>query len=446
MSQIHNLAIEQCVLVALMTVQNSFETVMNDLSEDCFYPERHKQIYKAIADLAEENKPYDILFVEQKLIEKNTINLCGGSEYLITLMSEAASSFYNLVPYVAELNKLKAHREVEKMGESIANIARDMTCEDVFLEAENIVSKADTSTEKQQTSFNFDEAIKKSIERMMAKAKAKHEKRFTGVQSNIPQLDSTLGTIERGHFCVIGGRPGSGKSTLAQMLMIQTAGTYKKGVLFISAEMDVETLTNRCMSALSQVPYDNIHNAEIYDGMFEAYAKAQDKYKGMPIQIESKQKPTIAEVHAYARKAKRRFKELGCIIVDYLGLVRDPSKKDRVQEVSSISRDLKAMAKEFDCPVIALAQLNRESEKNKRPIASDLKDSGQIEQDADQIIMVHPIVDQNDGLPTGITELVIAKNRHGKRGVINVKERLDICRFVGITESHGLEVPHERPR
>ncbi|MBZ0416810.1 DNA helicase, partial [Acinetobacter baumannii] len=114
---------------------------------------------------------------------------------------------------------------------------------------------------------------------------------------------------------------------------------------------------------------------------------------------------------------------LGCIIVDYLGLIRDPSKKDRVQEVASISRDLKAMAKEFDCPVIALAQLNRGAEGHK-PVASDLKDSGQIEQDADQIIMVHPILEKETNAPTGVTELIIAKNRHGKRGSVNVQDRL----------------------
>ncbi|HGW4128016.1 TPA: DnaB-like helicase C-terminal domain-containing protein, partial [Acinetobacter baumannii] len=140
-------------------------------------------------------------------------------------------------------------------------------------------------------------------------------------------------------------------------------------------------------------------------------------------------KPTIAEIHSWARKAKRKYKKLGCIVIDYLQLVRDPSKKDRYQEVSSISRDLKALAKEFDCPVIALAQLNRESEKGKRPKASDLKESGQIEQDADQIILANPIIGEDD-LPSGVTELIVAKNRHGKKGVVRVMDRLDICRFV----------------
>jgi len=137
---------------------------------------------------------------------------------------------------------------------------------------------------------------------------------------------------------------------------------------------------------------------------------AQERFERLPIHVEDKQQPTIAEIHAYARKAKRMYKKLGCIIIDYLQLVRDPSKRDRYQEVSSISRDLKAMAKEFDCPVIALAQLNRESEKGKRPKASDLKESGQIEQDADQILLAHPVVNSDDDLPSGVTEIIVAKS------------------------------------
>lgn len=236
---------------------------------------------------------------------------------------------------------------------------------------------------------------------------------------------------------MIGGRPGSGKSTLAQMVAIQTAVQFREAVLVVSAEMDVETFTNRCVSALTHIPYDNIHNAELYDGMLQRFAEAQSRFEKLPIHIEDKQKPTIAEIHSYARKAKRKYKQLGCIIIDYLQLVRDPSKKDRYQEVSSISRDLKALAKEFNCPVVALAQLNRESEKGKRPKASDLKESGQIEQDADQIILAHPILNSEDELPSGITEIIVAKNRHGKRGVVRVMDRLDICRFVGISEEAG---------
>lgn len=431
MIEIHNNSIEQCVLAALMTVQNSLETVMNDLDENCFFATRHQEIYKAITDLANEDKPYDVVFVEQKLNEKNSLLGITPAEYLMTLMSEAPSSFYNLESYVAELNKLKAHREVEKMGRSIQELARDLTVPDVHNAAENILNKATTNEKLEKSSFTFEEALKRACDQLIQKAEAKTNKRYAGVKFNLPHLDSVVGTIQRGHFCVIGGRPGSGKSTLAQMVAIQTAMQYEEAVLVVSAEMDVETFANRCISALSHIPYDNIHNAEI-EGMLHTFADAQHRFSKLPIHIEDKQKPTIAEIHSYARKAKRNYKKLGCIIIDYLQLVRDPTKKDRYQEVSSISRDLKAMAKEFDCPVIALAQLNRESEKGKRPKASDLKESGQIEQDADQILLVHPILNSDDELPSGITEIIIAKNRHGKKGVVRVMDRLDICRFASV--------------
>lgn len=438
MSNIHNLSIEQCVLTALMTVQNSLETVLNDISDDCFFAERHRAIFNAVISLSNENKPYDIVFVEQKLIETKQLELSGGSDYLIKMMSESASSFYNLESYVAQLNKFKSHREVERIGQSIQEAAKDLTLPDVHNAAENILSGSSTNDKAEKSSFTFEEALKRAGEQLIQKAEAKAAKQYIGVQFNLHHVDKLVGTIQKGHFCVIGGRPGSGKSTLAQMVAIQTAMQFREAVLMVSAEMDVETFTNRCISALTNIPFENIHNADI-EGMLHTFVDAQHRLANLPIHIEDKQKPTIAEIHAYARKAKRRYKKLGCIIVDYLQLVRDPSKKDRYQEVSSISRDLKAMAKEFDCPVIALAQLNRESEKGKRPKASDLKESGQIEQDADQILLAHPILNADDEMPSGVTEIIVAKNRHGKKGVVRVLDRLDICRFASIrTEDEGL--------
>lgn len=432
-TEIFNLSVEQNVLMALATTANSLETVSNDLTKDHFFAERHKVIYSAMCKLSEQNKPYDLVFISQYLSNHKQLDDAGGEEYLVQL-SQASGNSHHLEYFVAELGKLKAHREVERIGLAIAEKAKDMTVQDVYLEAESLFDSSGESIEQKKTSFDFHEALEKTLNRFQEKMSKKDNKGFIGVQFNIAGLDDLLGTIEKGHFCVIGGRPGSGKSTLAQMCALQTAKHFKEPCLFISAEMDTETLTNRMISALGQIPYNNLHNGVIYDGMFESLTTTMAMYKDLPIIIEEKQKPTIAEIQSYARKAKRKYKRLGCIIVDYLQLVRNPSKKDRVQEISSISRDLKAMAKEFDCPVIALAQLNREAEKNKRPVSSDLKDSGQIEQDADQIIMVNPIVEKDTGVSTGITEMIITKNRHGKRGSVNVVDRLEICRFVGIAQ------------
>lgn len=369
-TNIQNMTIEQSVLVALMTVSHSLEVVANDLTEEHFYAGRHKIIYRAIVELANADKPYDSVFVCKHLQERNLLNDIGGEEYLIELNS-AVGSVHHLEYFVAELNKLKQHREVEDIGLSIAECAKDLTITDVYLAAENLFSSSSNSIEQKQTGFDFNQALEKTLERFEKKIAQKEQKGFIGVQFNIPHLDNLLGTIEKGHFCVIGGRPGSGKSTLAQMCAMQTAKRYNMPVLFISAEMDTPTLTNRMISALGAIPYNNLHNGEIYDGMFEKLTGTIAQFRNLPIFIEEKQKPTIAEIQSYARKAKRKYKALGCIIVDYIGLIRDPSKKDRVQEVASISRDLKAMAKEFDCPVIALAQLNRGAEGHK-PVASDL--------------------------------------------------------------------------
>ncbi|EPJ9221075.1 replicative DNA helicase, partial [Acinetobacter baumannii] len=426
---------EQCVLAALMTTALSLETIGQELDVECFYSDRHQQIYKAIVELSESNCPYDVVMVSNHLKGKNVLHLMGGEEYLIQLMQDAPSSFYNAESYITQLNKLKTHRRIEQIGLRIAAMAKDTTLPDVFVEAENLLGQVDKADDADMGA-SFGSALDSALEQMIDKFDKQSRHETTGVKFNLKTLDEMLGTVQNGHFCVVGGRPGSGKSTLAQMMAIDTAMLKKEGVLFISAEMDKETLSNRMFSSLSSIPYNNLHNATLYDGLLKEYANYKQVYSDLPIWIEPKQKPSISEVRAYARRAKRRFSKmgtkLGCIIVDYLQLVRDPSKKDRFQEVGSISRELKSMAKEFECPVVALVQLNRESEKGKKPKASDIKESGQIEQDADQIILVNPLTDDKTLQPLGVTELIIAKNRHGKRGSVRVQEFLDVCKFKAI--------------
>lgn len=434
-SNIHDVNMEQCVLAALMTTALSLETIGQELDVECFYSDRHQQIYKAIVELSESNCPYDVVMVSNHLKGKNVLHLMGGEEYLIQLMQDAPSSFYNAESYITQLNKLKTHRRIEQIGLRIAAMAKDTTLPDVFVEAENLLGQVDKADDADMGA-SFGSALDSALEQMIDKFDKQSRHETTGVKFNLKTLDEMLGTVQNGHFCVVGGRPGSGKSTLAQMMAIDTAMLKKEGVLFISAEMDKETLSNRMFSSLSSIPYNNLHNATLYDGLLKEYANYKQVYSDLPIWIEPKQKPSISEVRAYARRAKRRFSKmgtkLGCIIVDYLQLVRDPSKKDRFQEVGSISRELKSMAKEFECPVVALVQLNRESEKGKKPKASDIKESGQIEQDADQIILVNPLTDDKTLQPLGVTELIIAKNRHGKRGSVRVQEFLDVCKFKAI--------------
>ena len=434
-TKIHNIQFEQSVISTLMIAIGAYEMTSGSLSERSFYSNRHKYIYNAIRHLAEQGKPATEGFLEAHLAnDPEAFNLMGGEEYLMTIIRDSFNDFHNLEFYVSELNRLADHRDVELIGRNIASIAKDTTKIDIFSEAEALLSKTSNSSGGKKTSFSAAESLLSLQTKMLEKAQQVYDgDSCIGVRFGIPSLDDKIGSVEAGHFCIIAGREGSGKSTLAQNLAITNMLKYGKSGLFISAEMDKETLMARILSAYGNIPFKNIQRGEVYDGMFEQITSATmviDKFK---LIIEEKQMPTLSEIRSYIRKAKRKYPDLGFVVVDYIGLIKDPSQKDRRLEVDSISRNLKAMGKEFDVPMIVLAQLNRENVKvNREPRSSDLKESGQLEADCDQIVLVHPVVENEE--PTGTTKLIVSKNRHGEKGAVHVKNRLDICRFVDVEQ------------
>uniref|UniRef100_A0AAU8KWA7 DNA 5'-3' helicase n=2 Tax=unclassified bacterial viruses TaxID=12333 RepID=A0AAU8KWA7_9VIRU len=434
-TKLFNLQFEQTVLCTLILNSNSFEIASGLLSERCFYADRHKYLFNAIKSLAEQGKPYTEGFIEEYLsADKETFKLMGGEEYLIDICRNAFSDTFNFEFYISELIKLADHRDVESIGKKIIEVANDTNQVDVFSSAESLLIKTDGSTSVNKTSFDAAESMDSLIKRMMEKSEQKYGGDDSyGVKFGIPSLDEKIGSIDAGHFCIIAGREGSGKSTLAQILSITSMLRYGKSCLFISAEMDKETLIARILSSYSQIPFKNIQRGIIYDGMFEQLTQAKSVIDKFKLIIEEKQMPTISEIRSYIRKAKRRYPDLGLVIVDYIGLIKDPSQKDRRLEMDSISRNLKAMGKEFNTPMVVLAQLNRENVKvNREPRSSDLKESGQLEADCDQIILVHPEVQNEE--PTGTTKLIVSKNRHGEKGSVRVKNRLDICKFVDVAQ------------
>lgn len=434
-TRIHNLQFEKSVLSVLMINTGSYEIASSSLSERCFYAERHKYIYGAIKSLVEQGKPCTEGFIDGYL--KNdwkTYQLMGGEEYLAELYCDAFSDAHNLEYYIAELNRIADHRDVEDIAKRMIEVANDTNQLDIYSSAEALLNKTNHATGGKKTSFTAAESLLSLQTKMLEKAQQVYDgDSCIGVRFGIPSLDEKIGSVEAGHFCIIAGREGSGKSTLAQNLAIANMLKYGKSGLFISAEMDKETLMARILSAYGKIPFKNIQRGDVYDGMFEQIASATmiiDKFR---LIIEEKQMPTLSEIRSYIRKAKRKYPDLGFVIVDYIGLIKDPTQKDRRLEVDSISRNLKAMGKEFDVPMIVLAQLNRENVKlNREPRSSDLKESGQLEADCDQIVLVHPVVENEE--PTGTTKLIVSKNRHGEKGAVHVKNRLDICRFVDVDQ------------
>ena len=434
-TRIHNMQFEKSVLSILMVSTGAYENVASLLSERSFYAERHKTIYRVIKSLVEQGKPATEGFVDWLMRnDPETYKLMGGEEYLFEIYSDSFSDAHNLEYYVSELNRLADHRDVEEIAKKMIGVANDVTQVDVFSSAEALMVANSNTTGGKKTSFEASEALKALHEKMIYKAELKYNSDdCVGVRFGIPSLDDKIGTVEAGHFCIIAGREGSGKSTLAQNLAVTNMLKYGKSGLFISAEMDKETLMARILSAYGNIPFRAIQRGEIYDGMFEQIASATVAIDKFRLIIEEKQMPTLSEIRSYIRKAKRKYPDLGFVVVDYIGLIKDPSQRDRRLEVDSISRNLKAMGKEFEVPMIVLAQLNRENVKtNREPKSSDLKESGQLEADCDQIVLVHPEVENEE--PTGTTKLIISKNRHGEKGSSRVMNRLDVCRFVDIKQ------------
>lgn len=427
---------EKSVLSILMVISGAYENVAGLLSERSFYAERHRYIYRAIKHIVEQGKPATEGFIDGYLKnDMESYKAMGGDEYLMSIFADSFNDAHNLQYYVSELNKLADHRDVEQIGKKMVSLAQDINQVDVFTSAEALLTKETDMQSSKKTSFNAKQSFEALIERMTEKTSLAYDSdSCVGVRFGIKSLDEYIGSIEAGHFCIVAGREGSGKSTLAQMLAITNMLRYKKSGLFISAEMDKETLMARILSAYEGIPFENIQRGIVYDGMFEQIASAKSVIDNFNLIIEEKQMPTLSEIRSYIRKAKRKHPDLGFVVVDYIGLIKDPSQKDRRLEVDSISRNLKAMGKEFGVPMIVLAQLNRENVKVQRePRSSDLKESGQLEADCDQIILVHPEMENDE--PTGTTKLIISKNRHGKKGSVRVKNRLDICRFVDIEQS-----------
>lgn len=434
-SKIHNMQFEQTVLCSLMSTQGAYETVSTAISERTFYAERHKLIFGAIKSQVDQGKPCTEGFVNDLLSkDEDAYKTMGGEEYLIRVITDALHDSFNIEFYVSELNRLADHRDVESISKQMLDLANDTSKVDVFSEAESLLVKSDNIASAKKTSFDAKESMQALIERMSDKAKQTYGGDDSyGVRFGLPSLDEKIGSIDAGHFCIIAGREGSGKSTLAQILAVTNMLRYGKSCLFISAEMDKETLMARMLSAYSKVPFKNIQRGIVYDGMFEEIASATQVIDNFKLIIEEKQMPTISDIRSYIRRAKRRYPDLGLVVVDYIGLIKDPAQRERRLEMDSISRNLKAMGKEFSVPMIVLAQLNRENVKvNREPKSSDLKESGQLEADCDQIILVHPVVENEE--PTGTTKLIVSKNRHGEKGFSMVKNRLDICKFVDIAQ------------
>lgn len=435
MTTLHSMEIEQAVLSTLMTVSDSLNSLdVKPVVED-FYAARHQEIYKAIELLNIQGREYDVLVVKDYFDKENRLHLIGGDEYLTSLMAVVGSQ-RSMGTYIAKLKKLTECRKVEEAGRKIMELAQNTMMDDLPFKAQEIASGVE-SIVATDTRHDLQSSAVVALEVLTQKYEHRKDKSGMayGVNTGLRDLDNIVGDIEPSHLCVIAAAPGGGKTTMAQMIAINAVKRNNAPTLFLSGEMAHYEVTNRIISALGRIPFENIKKGEMreedYTSWVHLTAHVFPKY---PLDIVDKAGITIAEIRGEIKKTIAKHGRIGCVIVDYLQLLSDPKYSTRFDVVTAVSLGLKRIAKDFKVPVIALSQLTKDAIGRKITMG-DLRESGQIAQDADQIIMLYP-----DEKEMGVIVASVVKNRHGKSGEVRLLNRFDFCQFGNIQRAGDLEV------
>lgn len=430
-----NLEAEQWVLGALILDSDALPKAMEILeSEEDFYKDSHKRIYKAMLELFNKGEPIDIITLSEYLKKSNELDSVGGVAYLSFLANNILTSAN--IRYHSRIVKEKAilRRLLSSATQIITKVYDDE------LEADEMVDYAEKIifdiAEKRVRTSSFT-SIKEVIRDTFATIEKLHQKKgaLSGIPSGFKDLDTLTSGFQRGDLIVIGGRPGMGKTAFALNVAQHVAINIKEPVAFFSLEMSKEQLALRLLCSESMVNSSKIKRSDISPEEWQRLIRAAGKLAEAPIFIDDSSGISVLDIRAKARRLKLEQKSLGLVIIDYLQLMRSRGNFERrEQEISDISRSLKALAKELKVPVVALSQLNRgvEQRPNKRPVLADLRESGAIEQDADLIIFLYreAVYKKNDPSIKNKAEILVEKQRNGPIGAIPMTYLADCTRFV----------------
>jgi len=418
-----NIEAEQAVLGTILLQDKSLLKIIEFLDADDFYRDAHRHIYRAMVHLFEHREPHDLITVTSLLRDQNRLEQVGGPAYLAALT--------DIIPFSGTLAH---HARIIRQKSILRRLIQ--TTSDVasrcYQEQDDIDSLVD---EAEQTIFEIARSKKgsgfESMASIVPRAFQRIEKLFerkehvTGLATGFTELDNMTAGLQPSDLVILAGRPSMGKTALA-MNMVQNAAIIDKiPVAVFSLEMSMEQLALRMLCSLGRIDSQRIRTGRLKTRDWPFLTRATGMLSEAPIFIDDTPAMTVLEMRAKARRLKSEF-DLGLVVVDYLQLMKGRSNiENRAQEISEISRSLKAMAKELDVPVLALSQLNRslESRTDKRPMLSDLRESGAIEQDADVIMFIYRDEVYNraktpENNNQGLAELIIGKQRNGPTGKV----------------------------
>jgi len=411
---------EQSVLGGVMLDNSAWDKIADLIVASDFYRKDHRIIFAGIAALAEDSRPCDVITVSEHLDNRGELEAAGGLEYLATLANETPGAA-NCRAYAKILRERSTLRALITAGNEISGSAyttEGRSASELVDEAERRVFEIAEKGARGKVGF---EALKNILPAAVDRIDLLHQSdgSITGVSTGYNKFDELTAGLQAGDLIIIAGRPSMGKTTLAVNIAENAAIGSKVPTAIFSMEMPSQQLAFRMISSLGRVDQTHLRTGNFPDEDWSRINTAVQLMSDAPIFIDDTPAMSPTEIRARARRLKREH-GLGLIVIDYLQLMQvHGNKENRATEISEISRSLKALAKELEVPVIALSQLNRSVEQrpDKRPVMSDLRESGAIEQDADLIIFIYREEVYNQDTPRkGVADISIAKQRNGPIG------------------------------
>ena len=428
---------EQSVLGGLLLDNSAWDRAGDLLSDSDFYRFEHRLIYAAIGGLVNATKPADVITVFEQLQSLGKAEECGGLVYLNAL-AQSVPSAANLRRYAEIVRERAILRKLIAASDEIATNAfnpQGRPVAQILDEAEGkIFQIGEEGARARQGLQSMDQLIVQLIDRVNELHENGAEE-VTGVRTGFYDLDRMTAGLQPGDLIVLAARPSMGKTAFALNIAENVAVKEELPVLVFSMEMGASQLALRLVGSLGRIDQTHLRTGRLTDDEWGRLAEAVDRLKLARLYIDETPGLTAAELRARARRMARQYGQLGLIVIDYLQLMSGSSSGDenRATELGEISRGLKALAKELQCPVIALSQLNRsvETRNDKRPMMSDLRESGAIEQDADIIMFIYrdDYYNKEASKEPGVTEIIIAKQRNGPVGTVKLTFLKPFTRF-----------------
>lgn len=431
----HSLEAEQAILGGIFVEPDLFEEVLEIVSPEDFYKNMYSVIFRSMLEVYRESNEIDMVLIKNKLLQVHQFTEEQINEELSNILENSFSAV-NLKEYARLVKEKAILRRLGEAGRKITEIAYrdDRDAEDILDEAESIVLKVDQQ-KKGKEIISLREAAKIEFDRLERIEANQGE--TVGVTTGFSDLDKDTGGWNPSDLVIVAARPAMGKTAFALNLVLNAAKKGNKSILVFSLEMSTQQLYQRFMSIEAGVALSKIRNGHLDSKDWGRLGAATDIIGNYDITIADIPNVNVLEIRALARKIKSR-QDLDMIVIDYLQLIRGSSARSesRQQEISEISRSLKSLARELDIPIIALSQLSRspESRPDKRPMLSDLRESGAIEQDADVVIFLYRDDYYNQESPdAGITEIIIGKQRNGPTSTVKLRFFHELTKFANFT-------------